>query len=167
MTRSKRSKEKPRKHYSVFIGVDPGVHGATAVLDNAGNLLIVDHFEISGSDYRRHLLKYRKDSAVMIEKVGAAPKRKQGTKSAVTFGHERGKVTWAFDIMGYNKDDITLVAPSKWMGVLRALTKGRKEVTLIRARTLYPAYADEITIDNADAVMIAHYCRLQLAPGSE
>ena len=95
----------------------------------------------------------------MIENVHAAPKKVQGVVSAFTFGTQFGQVKWAFPCMGYDEKMVVRVDPARWQGNLRCLTKGRKLVSKIKAWKLYPEHKKKITLDTADGVLIAHYCR--------
>lgn len=152
-----------REKFKYFIGVDPGKTGATAVLSKSNKLLILlPHKDLTAYEYREALLAYKENAYVMIESVNAAPKEVQGVVSAFTFGTEFGKVCWAFPCMGFDPKHVVRVAPSRWQGNLVCLTKGKKLVSKIRAQKLYPAHKKRITLDTADGVLIAHYCRKML-----
>ena len=143
----------------LFIGIDPGKKGATGIIDRLGNLFLIDHKKVSLDEYCMIMRGYSLDSFALIEKVHAAPKEKQGVVSAFTFGKQAGYVEAAVTAAGISEDRRMYIAPSKWQGALRTLTKGKKQVTYIKAIDSFPGQHEQINMDNADAALIALYCK--------
>lgn len=159
----------------IFIGIDPGKGGAIAWIDGAG--LSVIGMPESGADVRAllgALVGLRTDGKVppesvraVIEKVGGGMHakregRQMGVVSAFTFGQAVGRIYGAIEAIGL---PFEVVAPQRWQKALGCMTKGDKHVSQRRARQLFPS--GKVTLKNADAILLAEYCRRLFGNGSE
>lgn len=144
--------------YKYYIGVDPGVSGGIAVLDESG---VVEVFKTpqSPKDFVAALIKYADESVFgIVEKVHSMPIN--GAKSNYTFGYINGilhTVLMVADI------PFELKTPQTWMKYY-ALKRGKSETSTIwknrlktKAQQLFPKI--KVTLWNADALLIANYCR--------
>jgi crossover junction endodeoxyribonuclease RuvC len=146
------------------IGVDPGVHGAIAVLrvEPDGKLTISQAFDLPTVKVRgkEHLLLAAIANALLpyqgmpafIELVGAAPG--QGTSSMFRFGYAAGAIA---GILAALHCPTTQLRPQDWqklVGVAANPDAGR-----LRAAQLYPAEAYRFALKKdhnlADACLIA------------
>jgi len=139
------------------IGIDPGVNGSAALLEDDGSLIdviewnkntereIADGFD-EWTWSSRHIKAY-------IEQVHSMPG--QGVVSSFKFGKNLG--FW-IGLLTVLKIPYEFVTPQKWQKSLGCMTKGDKNVTKSKAQQLYPN--EKITHSNADAILIAVYgCR--------
>lgn len=141
------------------IGVDPGMKGAVAVLDDTGQLVTVHDMPCAGAGVSAQLLAHLEDwrnidATVVIEDVHAMPK--QGVTSSFGFGRSKGVVEGVF--AGALRP-IVYIAPSTWKRHLR-LTKD-KGACRQRAVELWPNHAGlfaRVKDDGrAEAALIAHW----------
>ena len=93
--------------YPFFLGIDPGVSGAFAVLNYLGEVACVGLWEDRDSFYKFENLKDIKSCA--LEKVGAMPG--QGVCSMFTFGQNFGHWLGTLEIL---KIPYGLVTPQRW-----------------------------------------------------
>ena len=127
------------------IGIDPGVSGAIAIVDNNGALIDAYDMPVVAGQVSAHLLatvecwKGYVDNpfgTVVIEDVHAMPK--QGVTSSFNFGRSKGVVEGVFAGAGL---PIEYVTPAKWKRAL-GLTKD-KGACRRRAIELWPAHSDK------------------------
>lgn len=154
----------------VWIGADPGVSGALALLDfdAPGGIHVYDmpYHEVSGKktiDFWRlaeilgawsslHTIK-----GATIEDVHAMPK--QGVTSSFSFGHSAGALKQAFASAGIC---FTLIRPATWKAIY-GLRGGRENKGLSRqkASQMFPGAAHLWTRvkddGRAEAVLLGHY----------
>lgn len=143
-----------------FVGIDPGVSGAVAVIDTMVD--VIDIYDFSSGKALIRLQGLPKESRVVLEKVGAMPK--QGVVSTFTFGTNFGQWIGRLEALGLRFD---LVAPGKWKKEMldSARKKGvdPKAASLDRARRLFPQAAYLLTRkkdhNRAEALLMAEYCR--------
>ena len=137
----------------IICGVDPGKHGAIALLD-AHKHIEVYAMPKEESDLNFLFGDFNPYNFICyIESIHSSPQ--MGVASAFTFGYGYGLLMGMLHAHGipYIK-----VQPQKWQRGLSCLTKGDKKVTLKKAREIFPDNK-EINIDNADSVLIAEYGR--------
>ena len=137
----------------VYIGIDPGQSGSIAVLFPSGNAtwIKLDSTDHDIADWLRDI-QVNHYSICRIERVNAMPK--QGVSSTFKFGRSFGFLQGllvAFQI------PFELVTPQKWQGFMGCRTAGDKNVSKAAAQRLHPSL--KITHANADALLIAEYCR--------
>lgn len=138
-----------------YIGIDPGINGGCAILDEDGALKTYRcPKDVKGM--ANVLYDYQfKDSYAVIEKVHSFPG--QGVVSTFTFGNNFGR--WEGILSAYDIPFL-YVQPKKWMESFQPLSKEkkiRKKQLKEKAMDLHPE--EKITLITADAVLIAHYCK--------
>lgn len=139
----------------IYIGVDPGGSGAIAVINR-------------GLEYRGCVKNSETESDVAafvraqahevykpfayIERVHSMPK--QGVASSFKFGQSYGFLRGCLITCGIPFEE---VSPVKWQTAMGCRSGGDKNVTKARAQQLFPDV--KITHANADALLLAEYCR--------
>lgn len=165
------------------IGVDPGIHGASVMLTDAGTLLINDMptFEmaigkslrkrIDGVELLEHFSMYKMAGAtlVVIEAVGGRPR--QGASAAHVLGFACGLVYQTCVCLHI---PIETVSPQTWKKALRVPgkkdvngdDKAAKDAIMHRAQEIFPNDAHMFRgpkggamLDRAEAAMLARYGR--------
>jgi Holliday junction resolvasome RuvABC endonuclease subunit len=141
-----------------YIGIDPGLSGGIAVIDEHGTLAaypmpdterdIFNLFLQIDSDFNCSTSRF-----AMIEKVHSMPK--QGVASSFKFGMNYGFLRACLIAANIPFDE---VSPQRWQKALGCLSHGDKNVTKSKAQQLYPHI--KVTHAIADAMLIAHYCKL-------
>lgn len=163
-----------------YIGIDPGKSGGLALLNQDGTVAAVtkmpdterdlcdwletwqDAGQGSGSNGADHGIRPIK---AMLERVNAGAwgagkgGQKMGVSSAFTFGMGYGVLRGVLTALRIPFD---LVSPQKWQGEIGCLTKGQKNVSKAKAQQLFPNV--KVTHANADALLIAEYCRRSEVP---
>lgn len=155
-----------------ILGIDPGVHGAIALLDD-GELIVWDvpTVQVVKNDKKRREVDLYELARMVdalghvdhsfIEKVGAMPR--DGAIQAFAFGG----VYWALR-MAVASAFIpqTTVSPAEWRNGLRIQRPekpGDKSLVVARADTLFPKHAHQWRAkghsDRAEAALIAEYGR--------
>lgn len=136
------------------LGIDPGLNGGWALLDENGTLETFSFSNKSEKEISNSLSLVRPDYA-FIEQVHAAPG--QGVSSMFTFGRAYGFVRGVLSSRCIDFDSIT---PQAWQRLLRIPNRNGKTYNehkrLLKdlASKLYPNH--KITLANADAILIAH-----------
>ena len=148
------------------IGVDPGVNGGIAVLDDRGEVSALVSF--SGMTVDQAVGAMREISArwlnsnVYLEKV--AYKKGDGPQGSFTFGKVYGGLLFGFKCLGMNVINVT---PMLWMSAMSCMTGGNKDVTWHKARDMWPeAFLGRTKgwgLAIADAMLIAEFGRRQEA----
>lgn len=143
----------------IYLGIDPGVSGGIAVIDDGGTVIatfkldgmserdIVDTLDTWNPQLARH-----DGTKAVLERVGASPQ--MGVTSAFTFGRWIGALRMALTACRIPFDEVT---PQKWQAVMGCRSRGDKNVTKRRAQQLFPSRT--ITHAIADALLMAEYCR--------
>lgn len=141
----------------MFIGLDPGVNGGAACVDEAGKPLAVIAFGKSTErDIWNWLLAQNDVQAVYLEDVSASPQ--MGVVSAFTFGKGFGRLeAWGIALGATWNAPYHKVRPLKWQTLLGCRSKGNKNVTKAKAQQLFPSL--KITHAISDALLIAEYAR--------
>ena len=151
-----------------IIGIDPGLSGAIAILENNKVLNI---FEIpvmsEGKKNKRQLnsaqlVKLLKDIiskneevSVVVEQVNAMPG--QGVTSMFNFGQTFGAIK---GISAALKLPIFFVRPSKWKKHFE-LINSSKDSSRTKAIEMYPSLSDDLAkkkdVNKSDAILIARF----------
>ena len=138
-----------------YIGIDPGVNGGCAILDDEMNL-IVHRCPRDIKKMADILYDYQfKDCYAVIERVHSFPG--QGVVSTFTFGNNFGQ--WQ-GILAAHDIPFVYVQPKKWMESFQPLSKEksiRKRELKEKALELHPN--EKVTLITADAILLAHYCK--------
>lgn len=145
----------------ITIGVDPGLNGAIALINEHGYLIDVYDMPVAGAAVSAQLLADAENWAdhttygtVVLEDVHAMPK--QGVTSSFGFGRSKGVVEGVF---AGARRPIVYVSPSTWKRDLR-LGKD-KGVCRQRAVELWPTkaalFARVKDDGRAEAALIAHW----------
>ena len=146
-----------------YVGIDPGKSGALAIIDADGKVRIVS-FDLK--EYRSILMSKiinldRDQYTIWIEQVHAMPG--QGVTSMFHFGENFGQICGLLVGLGL---EYNLVTPAKWKKSVEVTHD--KETSIIKAEELYPeapllrTSRSRVPDNNrAEALLIAHYARLQ------
>lgn len=148
-----------------YLGIDPGLGGGIAALDEAGRVLLVEKMPTTPKALLDMLTGVAETwtTRAVLEKVGVTPQ--MGVVSAGTFMKGVGHLE-----MGLLAADIlhVMVAPLRWqkvMGVLQERVPGvkrlpgskDKNINKWAAAKLFPE--QKVTHAVADALLLAEYCR--------
>lgn len=143
----------------IFIGIDPGVSGGIAVVDEVGQIIgtpvklsALTDLDVLDTLVRIRDAYCRRGVRAVIEKAQASPQ--MGTVSAFTYGRGYGALRMALLAAGIPFDEVTSPV---WQGVMQCRSKGDKNVTKRRAQQLYPWVT--VTHAIADALLIAEFAR--------
>jgi crossover junction endodeoxyribonuclease RuvC len=151
-----------------IIGIDPGLSGAIAILENNK---IKELFEMpvmpEGKKNKRQLnsaqlVKLLKDNfdkkeeiSVVVEQVNAMPG--QGVTSMFNFGQTFGAIKGVCAALGL---PIFFVRPAKWKKHFE-LINSSKDASRTKAIEMYPAISDQLSkkkdVNKSDAILIARF----------
>ena len=151
-----------------IIGIDPGLSGAIAVLENNKVIKIFDIPVMSeGKKNKRQLnsallvnllkenIQKDEDVTVVVEQVNAMPG--QGVTSMFNFGQTFGALKGICASLGL---PIFFVRPSKWKKHFD-LINSQKDSSRTKAIEMYPSLSSELSrkkdVNKADAILIARY----------
>lgn len=140
--------------HDLYLGCDPGKSGAIAVLTADGSVaacIRLNDTEHDIADSLRAIVAETRACA-MLERVSAMPK--QGVSSTFKFGQSYGFLRGLLVALRVPFCDVT---PVTWQGHLKCRTKGDKNVSKAAAQQRWPT--EKIIHANADALLIAEYCR--------
>lgn len=164
----------------IYIGIDPGIHGAIGVIYPSGLVSVFDMPIESAARGKSTKARNRVAAVVLadiirasvdvkapvvaaVENVTARPT--DGTVGAFSFGRCLGVVE---GILGAFKIPIMYVSPVKWrndLGIAKGIKAGDKGPSVTRATELYPDLAGEwkakCHADRAEALLIARWRSLQ------
>lgn len=152
------------------LGIDPGLHGAVAIIEGGDILLLDDLPTVQFSNAR---IKHRVDGAslaaliepfageiqmAVIEKVAARPG--EAASGAFSFGYTSGCIA---GVLGALRVPVTTVQPASWK---KAMGLGAsKDLSRSRALELFPQAAGKLARkkdhDRAEALLLAEWCRRQ------
>ena len=152
----------------LIIGIDPGLSGAIAVLENNRVLKIFDMPVMSeGKKNKRQLnsallvslikenILNNEDVAVVVEQVNAMPG--QGVTSMFNFGQTFGAIK---GVCAALKLPIFFVRPSKWKKNFDLLNSS-KDSSRTKAIEMYPSIANQLSkkkdVNKSDAILIARF----------
>lgn len=150
----------------LFMGCDPGMSGAFAILDGRGQIVDVTPMPETAKDISDYVQEFASRIRIaVIESVHAMPK--QGVSSAFKFGRNFGTLHMALVAHGV---PFEFVLPGKWQQPLGCIVSGRtgpedrktakKQHNKARAQELFPS--QRVTHKIADALLMAEYCRRHL-----
>jgi len=151
-----------------IIGIDPGLSGGIAILENNKVLNIFDMPVMpEGKKNKRQLnsaqlVKLIKDNiinkeevAVIVEQVNAMPG--QGVTSMFNFGQTFGAIKGVCAALSL---PIFFVRPSKWKKHFE-LINSSKDASRTKAIEMYPTLSNELSkkkdVNKSDAILIARY----------
>ena len=153
-----------------IIGIDPGLSGGIAILDD---LKICDIFDMpimsEGKKNKnqlnsaqlvnilnKHVLK-KENTFVIVEQVSAMPG--QGVTSMFNFGQTFGSIKGICAALGL---PIFYVRPAKWKKHFE-LINSSKDASRTKVIEMYPSISSRLTkkkdVNKADAILIARYFR--------
>ena len=149
---------------AVVLGIDPGAHGAIAVLTEAGQLL--DIFDMpstteangrtaTNAPLLAGILAHSHARVAFCELVGARPT--DARVAAFSFGRGRGVIEGCAGALGL---PIVFIAPASWKRI-SDIPPGAENKDLARTRAIarWPAHADLFArkrdVDRAEACLIA------------
>ena len=150
------------------IGIDPGLSGAIAVLEDKKVLSIFEMPVMSeGKKNKRQLnsallvniikqnMKKNEEIVVVVEQVNAMPG--QGVTSMFNFGQTFGAIKGVCAALGL---PIFFVRPSKWKKHFE-LINSSKDASRTKAIEMYPSLSDQLSkkkdVNKSDAILIARY----------
>jgi crossover junction endodeoxyribonuclease RuvC len=151
----------------IFIGIDPGNSGSIAVIDDSTGTVDFMKCKETESDLFRFLSDEICDCPAtlnmfgfaLIERVSSMPG--QGVSSTFKFGQSYGFLRGILIASGIPFEEVT---PQKWQKVFGLIRKSKAESNTdkknrhkAKAQQLFPSV--KITHANADALLIAEYCR--------
>ena len=151
-----------------IIGIDPGLSGAIAILEDNKVLSIFDMPVMAeGKKNKRQLnsaqlvdiikenIKLHDDIAVVVEQVNAMPG--QGVTSMFNFGQTFGAIK---GVCAALKLPIFFVRPSKWKKHFDLLNSS-KDSSRTKVIEMYPALSNQLTkkkdVNKSDAILIARF----------
>ena len=151
-----------------IIGIDPGLNGAIAILEDNKVLDILDMPVMSeGKKNKRQLnsaqlVKLLKDNvsnkeevAIVVEHVTAMPG--QGVTSMFNFGQTFGAIKGICAALGL---PIFFVRPAKWKKYF-GLINCSKDASRTKAIEMYPSISDQLSkkkdVNKSDAILIARF----------
>ena len=153
-----------------IIGIDPGLSGGIAILDD---LKIFDIFDMpimpEGKKNKnqlnsaqlvniinKHVLR-KENTFVIVEQVSAMPG--QGVTSMFNFGQTFGSIKGICAALGL---PIFYVRPAKWKKHFE-LINSSKDASRTKVIEMYPSISSRLTkkkdVNKADAILIARYFR--------
>ena len=151
-----------------IIGIDPGIQGALAILDNEKVIDVVDlpvmsegkknKRQLNGaylSDYlKKHILNIE-NTVVVVEQVNAMPG--QGVTRMFNFGQTFGVIK---GICAALKIPIYFVRPSKWKKHFD-LIRSSKDASRTKVIEMYPSLNNLLSkkkdVNKSDAILIAKF----------
>jgi crossover junction endodeoxyribonuclease RuvC len=160
----------------LFIGIDPGLSGAVAILDQGGGLVLLDDLPTVASGSGKAKVGRRVDPAglsqllapfrdraalAVLEAVAARPG--QGVASVFSLGDTFGAVRAVLACMGLS---VALVSPTEWKRHYRL--DGDKERSRARSIELFPDADLHRKADHnrAEALLLALFARQRDGPGA-
>jgi len=151
-----------------IIGIDPGLSGAIAVLEN---VKVLSLFEMpvmaEGKKNKRQLNSAQlvniikentngdEEIAVIVEQVNAMPG--QGVTSMFNFGQTFGAIKGVCAALGL---PIFFVRPSKWKKYFE-LINSSKDASRTKVIEMYPSFSKQLAkkkdVNKSDAILIARF----------
>tara|TARA_B100000780_G_scaffold28500_1_gene18064 strand:- start:56 stop:547 length:492 start_codon:yes stop_codon:yes gene_type:complete len=151
-----------------IIGIDPGLSGGIAILDNSKVVKLFDMPVMpDGKKNKRQLnsallvklikdnIKNLEDTVMVVEQVNAMPG--QGVTSMFNFGQTFGAIKGICAALGL---PIFLVRPAKWKKHFE-LINSSKDSSRTKAIEMYPSISEQLSkkkdVNKSDAILIARY----------
>ena len=152
----------------IIIGIDPGLSGAIAVLENHIVKKIFDMPVMSeGKKNKRQLnsaqlvelikqnIKNKEETAIVVEQVNAMPG--QGVTSMFNFGQTFGAIKGICAALGL---PIFFVRPAKWKKHFE-LINSSKDASRTKVIEMYPSLSSHLSkkkdANKSDAILIARF----------
>lgn len=144
----------------VFIGIDPGVKGCTAVIWPSYSIELRRHDKYELSEIADYLAEVATESRCVIESVRSSPQ--MGVRSAFTFGQSFGG---AVGMLTALRIPFQEVRPQRWLRSLSIRTRQAEETATnwkkhlaTVAKQLFPQVTG-INQQTADSLLIAEFAR--------
>ena len=151
-----------------IVGIDPGLSGAIAILENKKVLSLFDMpIMAEGKKNKRQLnsaqlvniikesLNLNDEIAVVVEQVNAMPG--QGVTSMFNFGQTFGAIK---GVCAALELPIFFVRPSKWKKYFE-LINSSKDSSRTKAIEMYPSLSNQLSkkkdVNKSDAILIARF----------
>ena len=151
-----------------IIGIDPGLSGAIAILENSKVLNIFDMPVMSeGKKNKRQLnsaqlvsllkenMEHNEEIVVVVEQVNAMPG--QGVTSMFNFGQTFGAIK---GVCAALELPIFFVRPSKWKKHFE-LINSSKDSSITKSIEMYPTLSSQLAkkkdVNKSDAILIARF----------
>ena len=151
-----------------IIGIDPGLSGAIAILEDSRIEEIFDMPVMpDGKKNKRQLnsallvklikdsIKNLEDTVMVVEQVNAMPG--QGVTSMFNFGQTFGAIKGICAALGL---PIFFVRPAKWKKHFE-LINSSKDASRTKAIEMYPSFSEQLSkkkdVNKSDAILIARY----------
>jgi len=151
-----------------IIGIDPGLSGGIAILDDNK---VIELFDMpvmpDGKKNKRQLnsallvklikdnIKNLEDTVMVVEQVNAMPG--QGVTSMFNFGQTFGAIKGICAALGL---PIFLIRPAKWKKHFE-LINSSKDSSRTKAIEMYPSISEQLSkkkdVNKSDAILIARY----------
>jgi len=156
-----------------IIGIDPGLSGGIAILDNSKVMELFDMPVMpDGKKNKRQLnsallvklikdhIKNLEDTVMVVEQVNAMPG--QGVTSMFNFGQTFGAIKGICAALGL---PIFFVRPAKWKKHFE-LINSSKDSSRTKAIEMYPSISEQLSkkkdVNKSDAILIArYYCEMR------
>ena len=145
----------------IYIGIDPGLSGGIAILNQDGSVKYVVAMPDTPRDIYEFLFSYKEDSRCVLEDVGHGMPG-QSSKATATFARHNGHLEMALLALGIPTEKVT---PQKWIKVYQLKKKKEqdknewKNVLKAKAQSLFPQLGKKVTLKTCDALLIAEYAR--------
>lgn len=144
-----------------FIGIDPGVSGGVAVLDEYGNaanwMKFKDATEQDIHEFLNAVIGNPGNCWVMLENIGSFDCRGKSAGEVLRrmpLVRMHGMLWGLLIGLNVHREE---VPASKWQKAMGCQTKGDKKVSYRKAQEIFPGV--KVTHWNADAFLIAEYSR--------
>ncbi len=151
-----------------LIGIDPGLSGAIAILEDKKVIKLLDMpIMAEGKKNKRQLnsaqlvtiisenIKANEEVAVVVEQVNAMPG--QGVTSMFNFGQTFGAIKGVCAALNL---PIFFVRPSKWKKYFE-LINSSKDSSRTKAIEMYPSISSQLSkkkdVNKSDAILIARF----------
>ncbi len=152
----------------IIIGIDPGLNGAIAIMENNKVIKILEMPVMSqGTKNKKQLncayltkiltdnYKLPEETSIVVEKVNAMPG--QGVTSMFNFGQTFGAIKGICAALGL---PIFFVTPSKWKKHFDLINVA-KDASRTKVIEMYPHLSNQLTkkkdVNKSDAILIARY----------
>ena len=110
----------------IYIGIDPGLSGGIAILNQDGSVKEVVAMPDTPRDIYEFLLSYKEDSRCVLEDVGHGMPG-QSSKATATFARHNGHLEMALLALGIPTEKVT---PQKWIKVYQLKKKKEQDKRL-------------------------------------
>ena len=152
-----------------FLGIDPGLDGAFALLDDAGKVVAITDMPVAKAGKKRVVdetdlvellerLTQGGEIAVALEKVNGIPG--QSAPAAFNFGASWGLIR---GFLASRRVPYELVTPQRWKRRILAGQPKEKDSSRLFAKRKWPERARDLTRkkdhNRADALLIAEWLR--------